>query len=114
MKIAILKHAYHPDLQGDEMPRIYEEEFDTLEDATERIEEWNNETYYLSHNESGRPTYVVVEDVDADYVEGGRNEDMSNYDWDGAACECGECNKCISMMIGQDRGYLLSNALYKS
>lgn len=119
MNIAILKHAYHPDLQGMEQPEIYCEEntdipvdFETLEEAKAQIEKWNDETYYLSHNESGRPTYLVVENVDADYVRSGRNQDMSNYDWDDADCECGECNVCCSMMIGQDREYLTQNALY--
>jgi len=29
--------------------------------AQEKIDEIDNETYYLSHNESGRPTYTIVE-----------------------------------------------------
>lgn len=121
MNIAILRHAYHPDLQSMEQPKVLCEDgtdtpvdYETLEDAIAEVNERNGETYYLSHNESGRPTYVVVDDVDAEYVRSGRNGDMSNYDWDNADCDCGECNECCEMMIGQDREYLIKNALYKN
>ena len=113
MKIATLKHTYMPDLQGKRQPRIHGEDYETLDDAIAKITEWNNDIYVTDNNESGRPTYVVVEDVPADYVSGGRNEDMSNYDWDNAACDCGECGVCCEMMIDQDRQYLLNWALYK-
>ncbi|APU89152.1 hypothetical protein Rctr71_033 [Virus Rctr71] len=116
MKIVTLRHAYQPDLQGMERPRIEEVYHDTLQKAIDQIQEWDSEIYYLAHNEYTRPTYIVVEDVDADYVEGGRFEDMSNYDWDeDMECgTCGECNTCIRIMIEQDRQYLLNAALYKS
>ena len=114
MKIAILKHTYQPDLQGMETPRIYDADYDTLDEAAAQIAEWDNEIYVTEHNESGRPTYLVVDDLAADYVNGGRNQDMSNYDWSDADCECGECNDCCTMAILQDRDYLLGAALYKS
>lgn len=112
LKIAVLRHAYQPDMQGMERPGILGEEY-TLDEAVAKIEEINSNVYVLEHGESGRPTYVVVEWVDANWVEGGRNQDMSNYDWDGAGCDCGECAECTAMMIAQDRDYILAHALYK-
>lgn len=35
--------------------------FKSREAAQERINELDGETYYLSHNESGRPSYTIVE-----------------------------------------------------
>ena len=35
--------------------------FESKEAAQERIDELDDETYYLSHNESGRPSYTIVE-----------------------------------------------------
>ena len=35
--------------------------FASKEEAQERINELDDETYYLSHNESGRPSYTIVE-----------------------------------------------------
>jgi len=128
-QIAILHHYYHPDLQGGETPRIYCDddnnpiEYDTIEDARAVIDEWDNDIYVTSHNESGRPIYLVVESVDGDYIHGGRNGDGSNYDWDGYEdfCArldgdncCGECQGCIRYMIDADREYLLNSAVYKS
>lgn len=112
-QIATLKHYYYPDLQGDEQPRIDETLYDTIDEAKDVIAEWDDGVYITDHNESGRPTYVVVESVDADYIAGGRNQDASNYDWDGAEHDCGECNVCLRMMIEQDRQYLLDHAVYK-
>ncbi len=119
-EIAILGHYYHPDLQGKETPRIHCDErnnpieYDSLEDARAVIDEWNDDVYILSHNESGRPTYLIVANVDGDYIHDGRNGDLSNYDWDDASCTCGECNTCFQMCIAQDREYLLGSAVYKA
>jgi hypothetical protein len=118
LRIATLKHAYRPDLQGMEQPIIEEDVYDTLAEAVAVIEKWNSEVYVTDHNESGRPTYVVIDDRDAHYIETGRGEDMSNYTWtdeDEARCgSCGECQDCLDTMIAQDRDYLLKNALYKN
>lgn len=67
--------------------------------------------YYTSHGESGCPTYLVVDDVSADYVISGRGGDISNYNWEDADCDCGECSACFAMMIAQDRAFLQDNAL---
>lgn len=113
-QIATLPHYYAPDIQGQEKPRIDDEMYDTIDEAKAAIAELEDGIYYLDHNESGRPTYVVVDDVTADYIASGRNEDMSNYDWENAKCGCGECSTCFDMMIGQDRDCLLTAAVYKS
>jgi hypothetical protein len=113
-QIAKLAHYYKPDIQGDEQPRVYTELYDTIDEAQAVIAEWDEDVYITDHNESGRPTYVIVEDAVADYIANGRHQDMSNYNWDNAECTCGECTTCSAMMIGQDRDYLLTNALYKS
>jgi hypothetical protein len=34
--------------------------FESRKDALEWVREYNNSTYYLSHNESGRPTFTLV------------------------------------------------------
>ena len=112
-QIAKLGHYYQPDIQGSEQPRIAEELYDTIDEAKAVIAEREDGVYLLDHNESGRPTYVIVDDVTAYYITSGRHQDMSNYDWHNAECECGECNTCMAMMIGQDREYLLTNAVYK-
>lgn len=108
-KIATLPHYYHPDIQGNERPRL-DGDFDTIKDARAEINKRESETYYLQHGESGRPTLLVVDERTADYVECGRGQDMSNYDWDNAECGCGECNTCFEMMITQDRDYLRSRS----
>lgn len=125
-QIAILRHTYMPDLQGERSPRFFSDrndntvEFETVEEARAMIDEWNSEVVVLSNNESGRATYLIVEDVDGDYIRGGRNGDMSNYDWGDFEkfCShddaCGECSGCINYMIDQDRQYLTNNAVYKS
>lgn len=113
-KIAILRHAYYPDLQGLETVRFAEGEFETVDDAIATVREMDGDIYIMEHGESGRPTLIVVDDVDADYVASGRNQDGSNYDWTVAECECGECAECLDMMIHQDRAYLRSNALFIS
>jgi hypothetical protein len=123
-QIAILRHTYMPDLQSDRSPRIYSDshnvpiEYDTADAAKTQIAEWEGEVYITSHNESGRPTYLVVESVDGDYIHNGRNGDLSNYDWDGWQdfCSrdddaCGECSGCTKHMIDQDREYLLGKAI---
>lgn len=109
-QIVTLKHYYQPDLQGKEQPSFNDEYYDTVADAEKVARKLNDETYYLDHNESGRPDYAIVNERDAEYIRSGRNEDMSNYDWDGAECDCGECRTCFEMMIIQDRDYIRSNA----
>lgn len=124
--IAILRHVYQPDLQGDEQVTFATEPdsghndmitFDTPEEAHAEIAEWADDIYVTEHNESGRPTYAVVDDLTAEYVIGGRNGDMGNYDWDDNDCKrndgecCGECDDCLSMMINQDRDYIIASAV---
>ena len=121
MNIAILKHGYHPDLTGIEQPRFELDhngnprEFE-LDEAKRIIEQWENEPYVLSHGESGRPTYLIVESIDGNNIYSGRNGDMSTYDWpDDMNCNaCGECTACMQLMIDQDRDYLIRHAVYKS
>lgn len=110
-KIAVLRYAYQPDIAGLERVHFINEEFETVEEAKEFIAELDNEVYILQHNEYSRPDYVVVDEVTANWVESGRNGDLSNYDWSNAECTCGECNKCIATMIGQDRAYVRKYAV---
>jgi hypothetical protein len=114
MRIAKLGNFYLPDLQGDNSAKILEDNFDTIEDAKNEIEKMESEIYVLSHNEFGRPDYYVIDDNDAEYLETGRNYDMGNYDWGNYTCNCGECNKCIEMMIRQDRQFVIDNAIKDS
>lgn len=105
-----LRHAYKPDLRGLERPFLvdwYESYAEAMEDA----KAYDSKPYVLMHGEYSPPTYVIVDAQVADYIESGRYEDMSNYDWDDAECTCGECNKCIQMMIEQDREYILDHAM---
>ncbi len=114
--IAILGNYYLPDIQGERSVRWASHEqgeampFDSIEEAKAWIEEAESDVYVTSHNEAGRPEYMVVDERVYDYISGGRNQDMSNYDWDGAECDCGECETCIDMMIDQDRDYVRGEA----
>ena len=108
-RIAMLREAYLPDLQGMRRPIIIDEAYETLADAHAAVAALDAEVYVTTNGESGRPAYLIIDDVAADWVEGGRNQDASNYNWDDdRACTntCGECNECIDMMIRQDRRYL--------
>lgn len=114
--IAILRDAYQPDLQGLEAPKFYEVDdkiidFDSADEAFAKVGELDDAVYYTSHGESGRPKYLVVDDVSANYIISGRGGDMGNYNWDSADCDCGECSTCFAMMIDQDRDFLKDNAL---
>lgn len=52
-------YGYSPiDYVKDDMENIIE--FDSYSDAAEWIEEEMEGTYYLSHNEAGRPSYTIV------------------------------------------------------
>jgi len=114
--ISVLRNVYQPDIQGESQPGFHNDfhgnivEFETIEEAKSEIAEWESDRVVLSHNEYSAPDYIIVSDVTADYIQSGRNSDMSNYDWDGAECECGECQKCFAMMISQDRDYIRSHA----
>jgi hypothetical protein len=114
--IAILPDYYEPDIQGNNRVRFIEdnngdtEYYDTIHEAREAIEQLENDRYYLTHGEAARPDYYVVEDGIAAYIMEGRGGDMSNYDWDDADCDCGDCNICIDMMMQQDREYVVDNA----
>lgn len=111
--IAILRNVYKPDLQCESQPSFYTDfhgdivEFETAEDAKSKIREWKSDRVVLSHNEYSTPDYIVVSNLTAEYIQSGRNGDMSNYNWDEAGCECGECQDCFEMMIAQDRAYIL-------
>lgn len=111
MRIAKLGNFYLPDLQGDNSVKILGDNFDTIKEAENEIDELESGIYQLSNNEAGRPDYYIIDDNDADYLETGRNYDLSNYDWENAECDCGECNKCISMMIEQDRQFVIDNEI---
>ena len=113
--IAILKNVYYPDIQGKSAVTFVHTEndqninyFDSIEEAVEEKEKLESETYLLSNNEAGRPEYYIVNDNVGDYILSGRNYDMSNYNWNDANCDCGECFKCFQMMIDQDRSYIKS------
>jgi len=110
-QIATLKHYYHPDLQGRELPRFDDDIYETVALAQAKIDDREDGTYYLDHSEIGRPDYLIVPNADASYIASGRNEDMGNYDWDNASCDCGECGDCCGMMIEQDRQYLYDCAV---
>lgn len=118
-QIATLGDYYEPDLQGQRQPRFEEDnsgnpiEYDTIDEAKAVIKDWLETRTVLGHNQYG-VTYLVVESAHGDYILGGRNSDMSNYDWDNATCDCGECDTCFNLMIDQDRQYLLDSAVYKS
>ena len=121
--IAILPNYYGPDIQGNNAVNFLTTDdsnasmilYDTIDEAQDAIDELEDDTYYLSHGEAGRPEYVIVEDGVADYISDGRNGDMSNYRWDENDCKknngdcCGECPECIEMMIDQDRDYINNN-----
>lgn len=121
--IAILKHVYQPDLQGDRQPQWRTDHHDDLisydspEEARAEIADAESEIYVTGNNESERPEYIIVDDVTADYIRDGRNMDLSNYDWDNCSCKrnngecCGECNECITLMIDQDRDYIRARAI---
>lgn len=80
--------------------------YDSYKEAKKIINMLDNEIYVLSNNEYSRPEYYIIDDITADWIKSGRNEDMSNYDWDEAKCVCGECSICIKMMNEQDREYV--------
>ena len=114
--IAILRDTYEPDIQGlgyvsfvcdDQQERTA---YDDIEEATNKINQLDNEVYITKNGEAGRPEYLIVTDEVATYIETGRNGDMGNYDWDSAACDCGECNECLDMMKIQDRLYIKNNS----
>lgn len=113
--IAILRSMYHPDIQGKRSVRFVTETpdnptdvkyFDTIDEAKNEIDTMENELYLLSNGEAGRPEYIIVDDNDGDYILSGQSGDRSNYDWTNAKCCCGECSKCLDMMIDQDRKYI--------
>lgn len=105
-RIAILKHYYHGSLGVNNAPRIAEEIFETIEATQATIDELENEVYTLDHNESERPDYYVIDANSADYIIDGRDGDFSNYNWDNANCDCGNCDDCFAMMADQDREFV--------
>lgn len=105
-KIVELKNTYTPDLQGDRQPIVLDEAYENYTDTQDAVYELDHEVYVTSNNEADRPDYLIVEEIDADYVEDGRNMDMGNYNWSESECDCGECSDCCEMMISQDRAYL--------
>jgi hypothetical protein len=125
--IAILRDAYTPDLQGMRSVRFYTERddnthpelYDTVREAQEQIDTMESVTYLLSHNECSRPEYLIVEDSTAQYILSGRDGDDDNYDWDSCDCNkrndngdcCGECQRCLTNMIDEDRLYIRNNAV---
>jgi len=108
-KIATLPHYYQPEIQGRDRVS-FDGDYDTVAAARAEISAQEVLIYYTNNGESGRPTLLVVDSVVADYIESGRNEDASNYDWDNAGCGCGGCNACCAMMIAQDRDYIRKHA----
>ena len=102
--IAIVRDFYGPKqtigFYSDE--RQYRVVFDTVKDAQEAIYKIRAEIYVLAHNESNSPTYYIIDENTAEYIATGRNSDMSNYDWDGCDCDCGECDECLEFMLEQD------------
>jgi len=120
--IAVLHHFY----QEVRTPKFVEEDgrggsilyFETIEEAREWIKEAESEVYVLEHNEYMSPEYIIVEDIVAEFIRSGRNQDLSNYDWSGCVCTkgpdgepCGECNECFSHMAALDRDYIWENAI---
>ena len=116
--VAVLREMYSPDIQGHgavDFLRSQDGRDDVeayaLEEARDMVGELDNEVYYTSSGESGRPDYVVVSYDDAMWISEGRNSDMGNYDWEGSDCDCGDCRNCTEMMIAQDRDYVLRNKI---
>ena len=116
--VAVLREMFSPDIQGHgavDFLRSQDGRDDVeayaLEEARDMVGELDNEVYYTSSGESGRPDYVVVSYDDAMWISEGRNSDMGNYDWEGAACDCGYCKICFEMMIAQDRSYIRRNKI---
>ena len=116
--VAVLREMFSPDIQGlgaVDFVRSQDGRDDVeayaLEEARDMVGELDNEVYYTSSGESGRPAYVVVSYDDAMWISEGRNSDMGNYDWEGAACDCGDCKICFEMMIAQDRSYIRRNKI---
>jgi len=112
-KIAILRQAYSPDMQGIEHPTFLAEDdgqgdwTGDLDVAKARVEALDGDTYVTTNGESGRPEYIIVpEDTEIGH------ESLDMYNWDDNDCTananndstpCGECAQCIDMMIDQDR-----------
>ena len=125
--IAILRQAYQPDLQGIESVRFDRDEqhdnineFDTIEEARERVSELADGVYHTTSGESGRPEYTIVDSNTMVYIQSGRNGDGGNYDWswncdhpDSAGNHCGECDSCIAGMRDNDRDLVRANAITK-
>ncbi|NPU90210.1 MAG: hypothetical protein HPY87_10095 [Fervidobacterium sp.] len=111
-RVAKIRYAYKDSVNTPSpIPIIFDEIYDTYEEAKDAVDELDNSLYILDNNEYSRPDYYIIPDNVAYYVESGRFGDMSNYDWDNAECECGECNICLAMMIEQDRDYIVANAV---
>jgi len=117
--VAVLREMFSPDIQGrgavdfvrsdDGQNDI--EAYSSVDEARARVAALDNEVYVTSAGEAGRPEYVVVSYDDACWISEGRNSDMGNYDWEGAACDCGDCKICFEMMIAQDRSYIRRNKI---
>lgn len=114
--IAVLRNVYQPDIQGESQPQFYTDnhglivEFETIEEAQALVAEWKSGVIVIGNNEYAAPDYHIVDVSTAEYVLSGRGGDMSNYEWEGCICECGECADCIGMMIEQDCDYIRSRA----
>jgi len=117
-KIVKLRNMYVPDLQCRRQAEILEGAYDTIIDAQCAIDDLQDAIYITDNGEAGAPEYIILEDVDADYISSGRGGDYSNYEWDGCTCgkgrennPCGECDACIQCMINQDVKYCQDNAI---
>lgn len=115
--IVILRNAYTPDLQGIGRPQVVAAGL-TAEEASEKIDELDNDDYYTSNGEAGRPEYILIEDCGVEEGETLGHDDGSLYDWDRIDCnreddgdKCGECLSCIEGMIEQDRDIIIASSV---
>jgi hypothetical protein len=119
-KIVAVPNFYEPDIAGNNRPYVVCEDdgqteriFDSVDDAEASVDDLDSDIYVATNGEAGRPAYYIVEaGYDISY------DDQGNYNWDGNNCTdgdddscCGECDKCIEMMIDQDRDRVIANAI---
>lgn len=102
-KVAVVDGNYYGN--GSAKITILDTVYDNAKDARIAVADM------VSDNTIQSRDYYAITERDADYIASGRDEDMSNYDWDDAECDCGSCDTCAAMMIAQDVDYIISNSL---
>jgi hypothetical protein len=98
----MLRNMYQPDIQGKGRPYYIDGYYDTAEEAFEELRKLEDEPYYTSNGEAGRPEYIVIdEDESIDF----------EVDFSGSDCDCGECVACQSHITETIRKVYRNNAI---